>query len=111
MHDWQVDRTTNGTGYLTDLTLAQVRKLDAAYNFVPGRNAVSGLPARRYPFRGVRDRCEEAPEGLQPQRLPGADARRGAERVPAHPDQHRDQGAETTTRRSSPTTPICWRRC
>src|SRR3954453_18304836 len=53
MHDWQVDRTTNGSGYLTDLTLAQVRRLDAAYNFVPVRNAVSGLPARRYPLRGI----------------------------------------------------------
>ena len=64
MHDWQVDRTTNGTGYLTDLTLAQVRKLDAAYNFVPGRNAVSGLPARRYPFRGVRTGAKKPPKGF-----------------------------------------------
>ena len=40
MHDWTVDRTTKGTGLLTDLTLAQVQRLDAAYNFVPGRNAV-----------------------------------------------------------------------
>jgi glycerophosphoryl diester phosphodiesterase len=65
MHDWQVDRTTNGTGYLTDLTLAQVRKLDAAYNFVPGRNAVSGLPARRYPFRGVRTGQKKPPKGFR----------------------------------------------
>jgi len=64
MHDWQVDRTTNGTGYLTDLTLAQVRKLDAAYNFVPGRNAVAGLPARRYPFRGVRTGAKKPPKGF-----------------------------------------------
>jgi glycerophosphoryl diester phosphodiesterase len=65
MHDWAVDRTTNGTGYLTDLTLAQVRQLDAAYNFVPGRNAVSGLPARRYPFRGVRTGDEPPPRGFR----------------------------------------------
>jgi glycerophosphoryl diester phosphodiesterase len=64
MHDWQVDRTTNGTGYLTDLTLAQVRKLDAAYNFVPGRNAVSGLPAKRYPFRGIRTGHRKPPKGF-----------------------------------------------
>jgi glycerophosphoryl diester phosphodiesterase len=64
MHDWQVDRTTNGTGYLTDLTLAQVRKLDAAYNFVPGRNAVSGLPAKRYPFRGIRTGARMPPKGF-----------------------------------------------
>ena len=65
MHDWQVDRTTNGTGYLTDLTLAQVRALDGAYNFVPGRNAVSGLPAKRYPFRGVRTGARKPPKGLR----------------------------------------------
>src|SRR3954451_13631466 len=64
MHDWQVDRTTNGTGYLTDLTLAQVRQLDAAYNFVPGRNAVGGLPAKRYPFRGVRTGARKPPNGF-----------------------------------------------
>jgi glycerophosphoryl diester phosphodiesterase len=65
MHDWTVDRTTNGTGYLTDLTLAQVRKLDAAYNFVPGRNAVSGLPASSYPFRGVRTGARKPPKGFK----------------------------------------------
>jgi glycerophosphoryl diester phosphodiesterase len=64
MHDWQVDRTTNGSGFLTDLTLAQVRKLDAAYNFAPGRNAVAGLPARRYPFRGVRTGAKKPPKGF-----------------------------------------------
>jgi glycerophosphoryl diester phosphodiesterase len=63
MHDWQVDRTTNGTGYLTDLTLAEVRQLDAAYNFVPGRNAVAGLPAKRYPFRGIRTGQRKPPKG------------------------------------------------
>jgi glycerophosphoryl diester phosphodiesterase len=65
MHDWTVDRTTNGSGYLTDLTLAQVRQLDAAYNFVPGRNAVPGLPARRYPFRGVRTGDKAPPRGFR----------------------------------------------
>ena len=64
MHDWEVDRTTDGTGYLTDLTLAQVRRLDAAYNFVPGRNAVEGLPARRYPLRGVRTGDRRPPRGF-----------------------------------------------
>ncbi len=64
MHDWQVDRTTDGTGYLTDLTLAQVRSLDAAYNFVPGRNAVSGLPASKYPYRGIRTGAKKPPKGF-----------------------------------------------
>ena len=45
MHDWKVDRTTNGTGYTTDLTLAEIQQLDAAYNFIPGRERGRG-PAR-----------------------------------------------------------------
>ena len=65
MHDWTVDRTTEGTGYLTDLTLAQVRRLDAAFNFVRGRNAVEGLPARRYPLRGVRSGDRRPPRGFK----------------------------------------------
>ena len=66
MHDWTVDRTTDGTGHLTDLTLAQVQRLDAAYNFVPRRNAVEGLPAKRYPLRGVRTGDRKPPKGFKP---------------------------------------------
>ena len=63
MHDWKVDRTTNGTGYTTDLTLAEIQQLDAAYNFIPGRNAVAGQPESEYPFRGVRTGAKPPPEG------------------------------------------------
>jgi len=43
-HDATVDRTTNGTGLISEKTYRELRALDAAYNFVPGRNAVPGLP-------------------------------------------------------------------
>lgn len=45
MHDETVDRTTNGTGAVRDLTLVQVQALDAGYRFSPdgGRN---------FPLRG-----------------------------------------------------------
>ena len=33
MHDFTVDRTTNGTGKVSDLTLAEIRKLDAGSRF------------------------------------------------------------------------------
>lgn len=55
MHDWTVDRTTDGTGYVTDLTLEQVRRLDAAHDFVRGR---------RYPLRGVRTGDRRPPRGF-----------------------------------------------
>jgi glycerophosphoryl diester phosphodiesterase len=45
MHDEQVDRTTNGTGLIEDLTLAELRQLDAAYDW-------SGDGGQTFPYRG-----------------------------------------------------------
>jgi glycerophosphoryl diester phosphodiesterase len=61
IHDATVDRTTNGSGLVSEMRLRELRKLDAAYNFVPGRNAVSGLPPGSYPLRGVRTGEREPP--------------------------------------------------
>ncbi len=44
MHDATVDRTTDGRGRVADLTLEEVRKLDAGYRFTDGTGA--------FPFRG-----------------------------------------------------------
>lgn len=66
IHDAKVDRTTNGTGFVGDMTAAQIQALDAAHNFVPGRNAVSGLPPESYPLRGVRTGQRPPPEGYVP---------------------------------------------
>jgi glycerophosphoryl diester phosphodiesterase len=63
MHDNTVDRTTNGTGSVNDLTLAQVQELDGAYWFVPGRNAVHGLDPSAYPLRGIRTGQKPPPKG------------------------------------------------
>src|SRR4029079_7667122 len=38
MHDWTVDRTTNGTGYTTDMTVGPIPALGAAHNFYPCRS-------------------------------------------------------------------------
>lgn len=45
LHDDTVDRTTDGSGGVHDLTLAQVRALDAGYRFSPDGGAT-------YPWRG-----------------------------------------------------------
>jgi len=63
MHDNRVDRTTNGTGSVNELTLAEVQRLDGAYWFVPGRNAVHGLDPSSYPLRGVRTGEKPPPPG------------------------------------------------
>jgi len=51
-HDETVDRTTNGTGAIHGLTLAEVRALDNAYWFAPGADVSPGLDADAYPYRG-----------------------------------------------------------
>ncbi|MGE0322185.1 MAG: glycerophosphodiester phosphodiesterase [Polyangiaceae bacterium] len=45
MHDDTVDRTTNGTGAIKELTFAELRSLDAAYNF-------SEDGGQTFPYRG-----------------------------------------------------------
>lgn len=64
LHDNTVDRTTNGTGSVNDMTLAQVQALDAAYWFSPGRNAIHGLDPSAYPLRGIRTGLKPPPKGF-----------------------------------------------
>lgn len=45
IHDDSLERTTNKTGRVFDYTWAEIKKLDAGYNFDPGNHGV-------YPFRG-----------------------------------------------------------
>lgn len=45
MHDAQVNRTTNGSGRINELTLAELKKLDAGFQFTPDGGAT-------FPFRG-----------------------------------------------------------
>lgn len=45
MHDETVDRTTNGQGYIRDMTLAELQQLDAGYTF-------STDDGKTFPYRG-----------------------------------------------------------
>lgn len=47
MHDFTVTRTTNGTGEIRDLTLAELKQLNAAAKFIGG-----GFPAQAVPTLG-----------------------------------------------------------
>ncbi|MGH9091213.1 MAG: glycerophosphodiester phosphodiesterase [Acidimicrobiales bacterium] len=51
-HDATVDRTTDGTGRIADLTLAELERLDNAYWFIPGADVTPGRPEEDYPYRG-----------------------------------------------------------
>ncbi|NDJ76654.1 MAG: glycerophosphodiester phosphodiesterase, partial [Chloroflexi bacterium] len=49
LHDDTVDRTTDGTGAVIDLTFEELQELDAAYNFTPDPDAETV----EYPYRGT----------------------------------------------------------
>jgi len=66
LHDGKVDRTTNGTGSVYEMTLEELRKLDAAHNFVPGVGTTKDAPAGDYAFRGARTGERPAPKGFKP---------------------------------------------
>ncbi|MGH9068735.1 MAG: glycerophosphodiester phosphodiesterase [Acidimicrobiales bacterium] len=51
-HDPTVDRTTNGTGAIAELTLAEVKALDNAWWFVAGEEVATGRPHEDYIHRG-----------------------------------------------------------
>jgi glycerophosphoryl diester phosphodiesterase len=50
-HDTTVDRTTDGTGAIAELTMARLRELDNAYWFIPGADVTPGRPDGDYPYR------------------------------------------------------------
>jgi glycerophosphoryl diester phosphodiesterase len=52
LHDATVDRTTNGEGQVDEMTVAEIRKLDAAYWFVPGCGTCNDEPKSAFSYRG-----------------------------------------------------------
>jgi len=51
-HDSSVDRTTDRSGLIANMTLAELRELDNSYWFVPGADVTPGLDPSDYPYRG-----------------------------------------------------------
>lgn len=64
-HNTTVDSTTNGFGNVSSFTLADIKKLDAAYWFAPNKSSHYGhqyQPAD-YTFRGIATGAKPAPKG------------------------------------------------
>ena len=64
LHDTTVDRTTNGTGRVDELTVAQIKALDAAHWFVPNCGTCRGRPAAAYVYRGFATGAVPIPADL-----------------------------------------------
>ena len=83
-HDDTVDRTTEATGPVAELTLAEIRALDNAHWFVAGFWGDQTRPAAEYVFRGVRTAAVEPPPGFEADDFRVASFREVAERFPHH---------------------------
>ena len=62
-HDDTVDRSTNGTGAVADLTLAELQALDDAYWFTADCGVCTDQPESAYLYRGIRTGDVPAPDG------------------------------------------------
>jgi glycerophosphoryl diester phosphodiesterase len=65
-HDDTVDRTTEATGQVRDLTYDELDALDNAYWFVEGTWSDQSQPDDAYELRGARTGDEAAPQGYGP---------------------------------------------
>jgi glycerophosphoryl diester phosphodiesterase len=66
IHDASVDRTTEGSGGVSSMTLAQLKALDAAYCFRPnqGSSCNASLPDSAFPLRGIATGAVPPPPGF-----------------------------------------------
>jgi glycerophosphoryl diester phosphodiesterase len=66
MHDTTVDGKTNGHGTVSSKTLAQIKRLDAAYWFAPAKEDHYGHdhPTSAYRLRGIATGRRKAPKGF-----------------------------------------------
>ncbi|MEM9466688.1 MAG: glycerophosphodiester phosphodiesterase family protein [Actinomycetota bacterium] len=82
-HDATVDRRTETTGRVRDLTVTELQALDKAYWF-HDRGEERDLPADQYPFRGIRTGEVEAPPGYAAEDFKIETFRTIAEAFPDH---------------------------
>jgi len=64
VHDRTVDRTTDGSGPVSDHTLAELKRLDAAYWFVDGEGTTRDAAPGAYEYRGYATGAQPLPPGL-----------------------------------------------
>lgn len=65
-HDDTVDRATNGTGLVAEMTFAELSALDDAYWFTADCGVCTDQPVESYLYRGIRTGERPPPEGYTP---------------------------------------------
>src|SRR5688500_1604444 len=68
LHDETVNRTTNGSGSVEQMTLAEIKRLDAAYWFIENEGTVNdpSRPASDFTWRGVATGDRRPPTRFEP---------------------------------------------
>lgn len=66
IHDSNVDRTTNGSGRVDQMSLEELKRLDGAFWWVPGFVTAPDHPDSDYVYRGVTAERAPPPEGFTP---------------------------------------------
>ena len=84
-HDDTVDRTTEASGPVGDLTLAEIQALDNAYWFSPECWPCQDRPEEEYIYRGVRTGETPPPDGYGPEDFRVVTFAELVERFPDHP--------------------------
>lgn len=74
--DPTVERTTDGSGHVETFSLGDLKHLDAAHRFSPGRGATDEPGDQGYPLRGITPGGQPPPDGVRPDEL----------RIPAFPE-------------------------
>ena len=83
-HDDTVDKTTEATGAVAELTLDEIQALDNAYWFSPECWPCQDRPVEEYVYRGVRTGEVPPPEGYSPDDFRVETFRSVAEAFPNH---------------------------
>lgn len=83
-HDDTVDRTTDTTGNVAEMTADELEALDAAYWFTEECSACTDQPRDAYVLRGVRTGEVDPPEGYKPDDFGIARFEDIVERYPDH---------------------------
>ena len=84
-HDDTVDRTTNGTGAVADLTYEEIAVLDAGYWFTAGCGACTDQPEADYLYRSIRTGERPPPAGYMADDFATPTFRQLVERFPDIP--------------------------